>query len=364
MIKAIVAGGPASQCPQLRIDDILLSVNGQDVRGKAVDQVTKLFVGPPGSAVTLRCAREAHGPSTFDSLTQSPRITFDSFMSFVSPRVSVPANADEKGWFEVEVVRGRSPMSARESATEDVKTVQKLHADMARLEQENTDLRKERTEHTQQLEGLSAKLTSARSGHQTELEDRDARLRTAEEERGAASGVQTQLDNAWEELAIAQATIQALQRRVTELSEDTASPGASNEVGLSMALTEVAQLRARQQTTEDKLRVSEKALAAARGKISELESLESRFKSSVQQETRPVSTPAQIAKMIPQYPRKASDASDTSESLKATAVGRKGMVGLGLVRFWNAQCQYLYFGKVSKVSTSIASKLRTRTGDN
>jgi hypothetical protein len=41
----------------VQVDDVLLAVNGHDVRGKSVAQVTALFVGPTGTTVTLRAMR-------------------------------------------------------------------------------------------------------------------------------------------------------------------------------------------------------------------------------------------------------------------------------------------------------------------
>jgi hypothetical protein len=53
-----------------------------------------------------------------------------------------------------------------------------------------------------------------------------------------------------EELAVAQATIQALKKRATELSEDSASPAASG------AEAEAAELRARLRQAKDQLATS------------------------------------------------------------------------------------------------------------
>ena len=66
-----------------------------------------------------------------------------------------------------------------------------------------------------------------------------------------------EVDRAWEELTVAQATIQALQRRVSELSEGKSE----EEVGRSFA--EIEELRS-------KLRISESQLQSMQREMSEL----------------------------------------------------------------------------------------------
>lgn len=54
----IVPGSPAYECGQIRVGDILLSVDGQRVQGQRLDAVNRMVSGPIGSPVTLEFQHE------------------------------------------------------------------------------------------------------------------------------------------------------------------------------------------------------------------------------------------------------------------------------------------------------------------
>jgi len=56
-VVAIIAGSPAELCGQIRIGDMLVGVQGQDVDYKTSDEVRALMHGPEGSVVGLRFLR-------------------------------------------------------------------------------------------------------------------------------------------------------------------------------------------------------------------------------------------------------------------------------------------------------------------
>ena len=54
----IVSGSPAYESGQIRVGDILLSVDGQRVQGQRLDTVNRLVSGPIGSSVSLEFQHE------------------------------------------------------------------------------------------------------------------------------------------------------------------------------------------------------------------------------------------------------------------------------------------------------------------
>jgi len=58
-VKALSADGPAHNSGQILINDLLMAVNGKDVYGKQVTDVTPMLVGTFGSKVTLKFRRNS-----------------------------------------------------------------------------------------------------------------------------------------------------------------------------------------------------------------------------------------------------------------------------------------------------------------
>jgi len=65
----IVSGSPASESGQVRVGDILLSVDGQRVQGMQLESVNRLIAGAVGSAVNLEFQHE-DGTTTRTSLNR------------------------------------------------------------------------------------------------------------------------------------------------------------------------------------------------------------------------------------------------------------------------------------------------------
>jgi hypothetical protein len=110
VVKAITPDGPASRCSQLHVGDALLSINGNDVQGKSVAQVTELFLGPTGSTVTIRAVRAMSLQDLREREAQEP--------------------------YEVQLVRGKTEEGIKNTKAileEDVTIVHKMHADAAKL---------------------------------------------------------------------------------------------------------------------------------------------------------------------------------------------------------------------------------------
>mmetsp|Transcript_5337 Transcript_5337/g.11847 ORF Transcript_5337/g.11847 Transcript_5337/m.11847 type:complete len:188 (+) Transcript_5337:54-617(+) len=53
-VKSLVPGGPAEQTGMIEVGDALMEVDDMDVYGKALHEVGKYVLGPPGSVVKLR----------------------------------------------------------------------------------------------------------------------------------------------------------------------------------------------------------------------------------------------------------------------------------------------------------------------
>jgi len=54
----IVAASPASESGEVRVGDILLSVDGQRVQGMQLESINRLVSGPAGSTVNLELQHE------------------------------------------------------------------------------------------------------------------------------------------------------------------------------------------------------------------------------------------------------------------------------------------------------------------
>merc|ERR1719199_2071656 len=52
-VKQVYAGGPADQSGQIKVGDVLVSVNGEDVAGHNLQDLRRVVPGPLDSAVTL-----------------------------------------------------------------------------------------------------------------------------------------------------------------------------------------------------------------------------------------------------------------------------------------------------------------------
>jgi len=132
---------------------------------------------------------------------------------------------------------------------------------------------------------------------------------------------------------VAQATIQALQTRVTELSEvseDSASPAAADDVG---AIAELQDLRVKLKQAQDKLAVvSSASSSAAKAMQAVIADLQTQLKLLTQERdklknaatsrpTTPISRPT--------TPN--SSARKHTPSSRSVASSRSGMVGIGMV---------------------------------
>ncbi|EKX35425.1 hypothetical protein GUITHDRAFT_165989 [Guillardia theta CCMP2712] len=52
-VQEIVAGGPCAACGVIGVGDVLVTVDGRDVQGKKVQEISHLIVGPQGSEVEI-----------------------------------------------------------------------------------------------------------------------------------------------------------------------------------------------------------------------------------------------------------------------------------------------------------------------
>jgi hypothetical protein len=220
----------------------------------------------------------------------------------------------------------------------------------------------------QQLDMLSIILADKNRAHQSELEALRIQLRVTVQERdmalqargsfeGEAATLQhecTRLqqelraktdelcaktderDSAWEELAVAQATIQALQKRVTELSEDSASPAAADDVG---ALAELQELRARLKDAEDKVAATSKAreveIFELKAKVVALTNSRNKLERDKLERDKLERDKLKIAAASrPSTPTSSSSGSrrpTPTPSSRSVASSRSGLVGIGMV---------------------------------
>ena len=74
-VMTLVSGGAAQACGHVRPGDLLLAVDGQDVRGRHTDAILRLIAGPEGSAVSLtlmRFAEAAAAAAGYDAAHPRP----------------------------------------------------------------------------------------------------------------------------------------------------------------------------------------------------------------------------------------------------------------------------------------------------
>jgi C-terminal processing protease CtpA/Prc len=57
VINELLPGGPAANCGQIQIGDILIAVDGKKVQGVTVEEVKKLVLGPEGTTASLTLIR-------------------------------------------------------------------------------------------------------------------------------------------------------------------------------------------------------------------------------------------------------------------------------------------------------------------
>eukprot|EP00802_Teleaulax_amphioxeia_P019476 Tamp_19711.p2 GENE.Tamp_19711~~Tamp_19711.p2 ORF type:complete len:142 (+),score=19.03 Tamp_19711:162-587(+) len=59
-VKSLLPGSPAAKCGKIKVGDIILKVDGDDVYGKKLAELAEVLLGPTGSKVTLEfrdCAK-------------------------------------------------------------------------------------------------------------------------------------------------------------------------------------------------------------------------------------------------------------------------------------------------------------------
>eukprot|EP00961_Rhodomonas_salina_P075802 1017174-Rhodomonas_salina.4 len=57
-VKSLLANSPAQNSGKIKVGDIILSVDGQNVYGKKLAELAEVLLGPPGSEVTLEFKNE------------------------------------------------------------------------------------------------------------------------------------------------------------------------------------------------------------------------------------------------------------------------------------------------------------------
>jgi C-terminal processing protease CtpA/Prc len=72
-VREVLQAGPADMCGLIRAGDLIWQVDGQDVHGLAVDEMSLLLCGPPHSQLTLVIARTSPPPTSSSSTCGSPR---------------------------------------------------------------------------------------------------------------------------------------------------------------------------------------------------------------------------------------------------------------------------------------------------
>ncbi|WIG58135.1 MAG: hypothetical protein OJF49_000880 [Ktedonobacterales bacterium] len=89
IIEAVFPGSPASKV-NVKAGDIIVAVNGTDIRGKTIDQVRPLIVGKDGTQVTLTLIRpSASATATFDVTITRGAYTFSTVDSYIIPGVNI-----------------------------------------------------------------------------------------------------------------------------------------------------------------------------------------------------------------------------------------------------------------------------------
>lgn len=69
-VSKVNPGGSAERDGTIRVGDILMTVNGENVRGKKLSQLRPLIVGPKGTFAALGLKRYTGGPSNLDEYTE------------------------------------------------------------------------------------------------------------------------------------------------------------------------------------------------------------------------------------------------------------------------------------------------------
>jgi C-terminal processing protease CtpA/Prc len=79
-VNEIIRGGPAALRNKFSVDDVLLSVNGQPVSGKSVEDLRSLIVGPSGTPVTLKAQRHKDGGRFMVMLPRTTNLSGDPWI--------------------------------------------------------------------------------------------------------------------------------------------------------------------------------------------------------------------------------------------------------------------------------------------
>jgi carboxyl-terminal processing protease len=88
-IQAVFPDSPASKV-NIKPGDQIVAVNGQDVRGKTLDQVAPLIQGKAGTDVTLTLIRPSVSPTaTFDVTVTRGTFTFPAVSSYIIPNLNI-----------------------------------------------------------------------------------------------------------------------------------------------------------------------------------------------------------------------------------------------------------------------------------
>ncbi len=89
-IDSIIPDSPASKSGKLKPGDLIIAVDGKDIRGMTIDQVRPLIGGKEGTNVTLTIKRvSTNPPTTFDVTLTRESFTAPLVVTYIEPTLNV-----------------------------------------------------------------------------------------------------------------------------------------------------------------------------------------------------------------------------------------------------------------------------------
>mmetsp|Transcript_13428 Transcript_13428/g.31016 ORF Transcript_13428/g.31016 Transcript_13428/m.31016 type:complete len:503 (-) Transcript_13428:284-1792(-) len=115
-VKQVYAGGPADQSGQVKVGDVLVAVNNNDVVGQNLQDLRLLVPGPLDSQVTLGFVDEGHqrfdviltrGPSNTQRAQEAPEEAVEEVL-YASPGFSIQETDDGTGFMIANITKDSS----------------------------------------------------------------------------------------------------------------------------------------------------------------------------------------------------------------------------------------------------------------